>query len=98
MTNCAEDHSEDAGVVCEGTETLCTYTGIDLLFIPLVECENGYVRLVNDTPNSVFIKDTLSQGRVEICVNETFQTICDDDWDNVDASVLCSELGFSTYG
>ena len=65
---------------------------------PLVTCENGYVRLVNDTLDSVLIKDTLSRGRVEICVEGTFRTICEDDWSNQDASVLCSELGLSRYG
>lgn len=63
-----------------------------------VACEDGYVRLVNDSLDSVLIKDTLSRGRVEICINGTFQTICEEDWDNTDASVLCSELGFSRFG
>lgn len=68
------------------------------MFVFLVTCENGYVRLVNDTPESFSIKDALSRGRVEICINQTFHTICEDDWSDIDASVLCAELGFSTYG
>ncbi len=56
------------------------------------------MRLVNDTLNSVLIKDTVSRGRVEICINGTFQRVCEEHWDNTDASVLCSELGFSPYG
>lgn len=63
-----------------------------------VTCENGYVKLVNSPQQSFFIKDTLSRGRVVICINETFQTICEDGWGHVDASVLCSELGFSAAG
>ena len=37
------------------------------------------------------------EGRVEICINETWGTICDDFWETNDASVACQALGYSRF-
>ena len=60
-----------------------------LLLFCIAPCVNGTVRLENGGNN---------YGRVEVCVNNIWGTICSDFWDYVDASVVCSQLGYSPYG
>ena len=72
-------------------------------------CIEGDVRLgignfteffstINEFEDYFFIKDELARGRVEVCVGGEFGSVCDDNWSSEDASMICSNLGFSAYG
>ncbi len=63
--------------------------GINNSFAPFPVCTQGDIRLQGGTR---------LQGRVEVCNNNVWGTVCDDIWGAVDATVACRQLGFSDQG
>ena len=55
---------------------------------PSFSCTDGELRLRDGA--------TEFEGRVEICSNNHFGTVCSFDWDEADAVVACRQLGYST--
>lgn len=57
-----------------------------LLSFTHVGCEDGNIRLMNGS--------TSLEGRVEVCYDNTYWTVCDDFWDELDAQVVCNQLEY----
>ena len=53
-------------------------------------CTHGSLRLVDGAHSH--------EGRVEICMNGVWGTVCEDKWGNDDAKVACRQLGYPEKG
>ena len=53
-------------------------------------CNDTDIRLASGTNGTL--------GRVEICFEGRWGTVCDDSWDTADATVVCTQLGLPSEG
>ena len=67
---------------------LCSINNLYLL--QNIVCPSGDVRLVGGS--------VADEGRVELCLNNAWGTICDDGFDVNDANVICRQLGYPDHG
>ena len=76
-------------LVCSYNELVKYYPSMLLLHCGLLaDCDDGDVRLVNGT--------IPSEGRVELCFEGRWTSVCDKGWTIADAEVVCAQLGYGT--
>ena len=87
------EHEFDVAIMCKGTLYIILlqfHTIFDTCCVFPDDCEDGEVRLQDGTASS--------NGRVEVCQNGIWGSVCSSQWDDTDASVVCRELGYDPQG
>ena len=88
-------HSRDVGLRCERKTAIHVLKVIhffNLTTFTLAMCSTGDVQVISSANGNS------GTGRAQVCINGTWGTICNDFWENVDASIVCKQAGYSEYG
>ena len=94
----APDFVQAVSVECTGSESSlseCTISDAPIIpsgrgaSVTCVEpCSNEVLRLVGGS--------SPMEGQVELCIDGAWSAVCDTDWCDSNARVVCQQLGFST--
>lgn len=94
MTGLEQD-CDTASVVCQGIGLRSTTSEVFLTTLSLTvfpelgldpsNCSDGDLRLLNGS--------TTLEGRLEICINKAWGTVCSTKFDSSEARVACNKLG-----
>ena len=89
-----------SNVQCRGNETRltdCTHPAFGVHIC--THSEDAGVRCTTCTQGNIRLQgNNDTSGRVEICSNNDWGTVCDEGWGELDAQVVCRELGFEATG
>ena len=78
---------------CNYAILLLFQSDIPVFTTPEPRCNDFDVRLAN---MSLFLQDgnLVAAGNIETCLNGSYFSICDTDWDDVEAQLICNSLGY----
>ena len=72
----------------------CKFISSNCIFSTSPACVEGSVLLYNGSE----VSTEASQGTVLVCFSGVYGSICDDFWDQLEAQVICGQLGKNSTG
>lgn len=87
---CSSSH--DASIICRSIIQHVSHVMKSFLDASLQpeSCHSGNVRLIDGPAESA--------GRLEVCVNQVWGTVCSRSWGSSDSKVVCRQLGYQEIG
>ena len=74
-------------VIAGCDDIICVIAGCDDIICVIAGCDDWDIRLIDGSKES--------EGRVEVCFGNVYGTVCDDFWDELEARVVCRQLGYT---